>query len=294
MTQKSAKDEGIHKQGSENIYKNNPGPTGPAKSVKSPLASFKLFSTDAMIRNIVQHTDNCIQSVLERFSDLLKKFDKYPQVKVVDQIDIGSFIGILHLRWVFRQNLQSRQAIWNHESSHDVFASTMSENRFKFICRFLTFDDKSTRADRWKGDRYPCIRELFEAMNLRNAKMRYPSALVGIDETLYLHLGCISFKNTTLINLLSMVCCTMEVVQNMVINKRRRFLAIKEILGRPQPDNFIANTEKCFKCVESIVGTKLNLNYKIKQKKLTNKLKTKCSKLLKFIYKKHKNEVQFV
>lgn len=46
--------------------------------------------------------------------------------------------------------------------------------------------------------------------------------------------------------------------------------------------------------MESIVGTKLNLNYKIKQKKLNNKLKTKCSKLLKFIYKKHKNEVQFV
>ena len=43
MTWKSPKDEGIHRRGSENIYKNNPGPRGPTKSVKSPLASFKLF-----------------------------------------------------------------------------------------------------------------------------------------------------------------------------------------------------------------------------------------------------------
>ena len=43
MTWKSTNDEGIHKRGSENIYKNNPSPRGPAKSVKSSLASFKLF-----------------------------------------------------------------------------------------------------------------------------------------------------------------------------------------------------------------------------------------------------------
>ena len=145
--------------------------------------------------------------MLERNSDLLKKSDKYPHVKLVDQIDIEAFTGILYLISAFRLNLQT---IWNHESSHDihVFTATMSENRFKFICRFVAFDDKPTGAHRWKGDKFACIRELFEVMNIRNGKMRYPSALLAIDETLILTVAALASNNITPINLLSMVCCT--------------------------------------------------------------------------------------
>ena len=70
----------------------------------------------------------------------------------------------------------------------------MSENRLKFICHFVTFDEKPTRAGHWKGDKFACIRELFEAINIRNVKMRCPSALLAIDETLYPYRGCIGFK----------------------------------------------------------------------------------------------------
>ena len=147
-----------------------------------------------MISIIVQNTNNFTQSVLERFLDLLKKSNKYPHVKLVDQIDIEAFIDILYLRSAFRLNLQSRETMWNHESCQDVFAAITSENRFKFICRFLTFDDKPTIANRWKGDKFACIRDLFETINIRNAKMRYPSALLVIGETLYPYHGCIGFK----------------------------------------------------------------------------------------------------
>ena len=43
----------------------------------------------------------------------------------------------------------------------------------------------------------------------------------------------------------------------------RRLLGIKKVLARPEPDNFIANTGRCFKCVESVVGT---AHYKIKSR----------------------------
>lgn len=62
------------------------------------------------------------------------------------------------------------------------------------LCLFVTFDDKPTGADRWKGDKFACTRELFEAMNIRNAKMRYPSAFLVIDETMHPYCGCIDFK----------------------------------------------------------------------------------------------------
>ena len=47
-------------------------------------------------------------------------------------------------------------------------------------------------------------------------------------------------------------------LQIKIISRMRRLLGV---LGRPEPDNFIANTRRCFKCVESIVGT---AHYKIK------------------------------
>ena len=52
--------------------------------------------------------------------------------------------------------------IGNHESSYDMITATMSKNRFKFISRFITFDDKLTKADRWKNDKFTCMKELFE------------------------------------------------------------------------------------------------------------------------------------
>ena len=70
----------------------------------------------------------------------------------------------------------------------------LSVNRFKFICCFCTFDDKTTHQDRWKNDKFACMREIFEAMNSRNASMRCPLALLAVDETLYPYRGHIGFK----------------------------------------------------------------------------------------------------
>ena len=92
MIWKSIKNEGIHKRSSENIYKSNSGPKCLAKLVKSPLVSFKFTFTDAMIKSIVQHTNNCIKPVLERFWVFLQ-----------------AFIGILYLGSAFRLNPQSRE-----------------------------------------------------------------------------------------------------------------------------------------------------------------------------------------
>ena len=79
------------------------------------------FFTVAMIRSIVQYTNDCIQPVLERFSDLLKKSDKYPYAKLVYQIDIEAFISTLYLRSAFRLNLQSKETIWNHVKAPMMF-----------------------------------------------------------------------------------------------------------------------------------------------------------------------------
>ena len=70
----------------------------------------------------------------------------------------------------------------------------MPHSRFKFISRFIILDDKASRAERWKTDKFACMRELFELMNVGNTKCRYPSAMLSVDEILYPNRGAIGFK----------------------------------------------------------------------------------------------------
>ena len=147
-----------------------------------------------MVEKVLTYSNNSIESAMERFSDLLKESDKYPHFRKVDKIDISAFIGLLYLRAAFRLNLRETLQIWNHESSHDIFSATMLYNRFQFIHKLITFDDKSTRNDRWKMDKFSCLWEQFELMNERNARCRFPSPLLAVDETLYPYCGTIGFK----------------------------------------------------------------------------------------------------
>ena len=62
--------------------------------------------------------------------------------------NIRAYIGLMYFRAAFRVNLLNRSAIWNHESAHDIFSATVSEKRFESICRFITFDDKTSRVER--------------------------------------------------------------------------------------------------------------------------------------------------
>ena len=156
----TTKDENIHRKGNENIRKGKAGPRGIAKNAKTPLESLELFLTDPMTDKLVIYTNASIQPLLEKFEDLLVDSDKYPHFKLVDRIDMKAFSRILYLRAAFRLNLLDGEIIWNHESAHYIFGTTMSVNRFKFICCFCTFDDKTTHQDRWKNDKFVCWKSL--------------------------------------------------------------------------------------------------------------------------------------
>ena len=157
MEWKTNKDEQIHKRGAENVYKNKPGPRRTAKFVKNPSSTFKLFFTHKMMNNIVQYANKNMKPVIDKFSDTLDDSTKYSHVKHFDRVDIEAFIGILYLRAAVRLNILGREVIWNHESAHDIIGATMSLHRFKFICCLITFDDKETRNDRWKTDKFDVL-----------------------------------------------------------------------------------------------------------------------------------------
>ena len=190
----NSEDTKLQQHGAKNILKHTPGPRGSAKRVQTPLESFNLFFSKEMVDNIVKHTNENIKPAIERFVNVFNEYDKYTHFHLVDSNDVLPYIGLLYLRGALNVNLRNTRDLWFHESSNDLFAAAMSWNRFHFISKFITFDNKATRDDCWKYDKYPCIREHFEMTSERNAKCHYPSAFLAIDETLYPYRGHIGFK----------------------------------------------------------------------------------------------------
>ena len=131
---------------------------------------------------------------MTRFHDVLKKSSKYTYVKETDLIELKALIGLLYLRVALQLNIFKTREIFFHESSHEIFAATMSYNRFAFLIRFLEFDDKQTRWQQWREDKFAAIREFFMKMNENNGRCRNPSPYVSVDETLHPCLGRTAMK----------------------------------------------------------------------------------------------------
>ena len=169
------------------------------------MGLLELFLTNGMIDKLVIYTNASIQPLLEKFEDLPEDSDKNPHFKLIDWIDMKAFIGILYLPAAFRLNLLDREIIWNHQSAHDIFGATMSVNWFKFICRFCTFDDKTTHQDRWKNDKFACMQDIFEAMNATPVWGIH--WLCWLFMRLFTHTGVILASNNIILrNRWSMVC----------------------------------------------------------------------------------------
>ena len=101
---------------------------------------------------VVENTNIAIRHFRDQFQEIIENSDKYNHFNYIDVAELKSFIIILHLRVCLKQNLFSSCTIWYHESANDIFVATMGLKRFSFICRFLQFDDKSIREERWKTD----------------------------------------------------------------------------------------------------------------------------------------------
>ena len=113
----------------------------------------------------------------------------------MDLTELRAFIGIFYLRGANKKNLSLARDVFCHETSPEIFQATMGYHRYYFLVSFISFDDRATRAERFKSDKYACYRVVFESLNKRNAKLRVPSEYLTIDETLFPYRGRIGLKN---------------------------------------------------------------------------------------------------
>ena len=177
-----------------NVIVGREGPRGVARHAKTEVDAWNLFISDEMLEIIIKYTNEKITSFREKFSETLEQSNKYTYCKLVEMTEVRAVFGIMYLRAAKHLNLQETVDVFHHESALDIFQSTMSINRFKFLVRMFSFDDNSTRKERWTTDKYAAFRDFFELMNKNNATSRIPSPYTSIDETLYPYRGHIGLK----------------------------------------------------------------------------------------------------
>jgi hypothetical protein len=166
----------------QNILREQCGPTRTAqKKVTSIETSFSLFFTSEMLELVVKHTNEEVRR---------RPGGRY---KETDREELEKFMGLLILAGVYKSRGEAVEALWGPNGRH-IFPKTMALTRFKHMCALLRFDDKLTRNNRRRNDKFAPIRTLFESAMKQMPKYYKPGESVTIDETLVPFRGRCAFR----------------------------------------------------------------------------------------------------
>ena len=144
-----------------NIIRGPVGLKNAASKAKTEIDHFLLFITHEMLADVLYHTNKKIDSLLAKLPADFNKDFKYSFVKEVSEMELKAFIGLFLYRGLYKLNTMGIRKLFSDSYGPPMFSAVMSRNRFAFILHNLSFDDESTRAERWKKDRFTAIREFF-------------------------------------------------------------------------------------------------------------------------------------
>ncbi|CAI5694730.1 unnamed protein product [Oreochromis niloticus] len=146
-------------------------PTAKArKSILSRLQSFLCFITLDMLHSIQEWT---IQHA-EQTEDVHW---------FMDLPELMAFISIVILRGVTR--VPSLRDCWSANLGNPQIIGTMPRNRFQDIMQHLRFDDRSTRSDRAKTDKFAAISSVWGSFVTNCITCYNPGLHITVDEQLF-------------------------------------------------------------------------------------------------------------
>ena len=152
---------------SRNVIRNRPSVRSLTRNAKTPVKALQLFITNRMTEAITLFTNKKIDDFRERFQELLEQRNKYAYYERTNENEIRTPLGLFYLRGALKLNLRKTNDVFYHKSSNDVFSATMNVKRFQFLCRFLAFDDFTSRRERWQSDLLHS--ESFLRISMKNA-----------------------------------------------------------------------------------------------------------------------------
>ena len=170
------------------------GPTIATKYMTSESEIFCYLFDETCINHIVHCTN--VRLAAEA-NDLRLAHDSIAEDVTIDEL--YSYIGILIMQGVLKKRAVDVHEIWSEEPGAihrvDWIVCTMSRERFKILCRYITFDNIETREERCQND--PKLFKFREVLN--NVKNKIvtsyeASAHTCVDENLYPFRGRCPFR----------------------------------------------------------------------------------------------------
>nr|XP_022906087.1 piggyBac transposable element-derived protein 4-like [Onthophagus taurus] len=171
----------------DNIIKVLPGVKKNAKGIKSPLEIWSLFFPDNILNVIVENTNIFIG---------MGNYDTSNRTaRPTDIIELKALFGLLYISAMSKNNhVNAADLFRTNGTSMEIFRLTMSVQRFKFLLRYIRFDDKGTREERQRHDKLAPIREVFDAFNSNLPKYFSLSEYTTVDEMLAAFRGKCGFR----------------------------------------------------------------------------------------------------
>ena len=152
-----------------------------ASKAKTKIDNFPLFVTQEMLADFLHHTNKKIDSLLAKLPADFNKNFKYLFVKKISEMELKAFIVIFLYRGLYNLNTMEIRKLFSDSYGPPMFSAVMSRNRFAFILQNLSFDDESTRAERWKKDRFTAIHEFLEKFNNKRMLVLAPGDYLSLD-----------------------------------------------------------------------------------------------------------------
>ena len=192
VTWSNTKPSFIGRQSRHSVIIGQPGPIGDAKQALDSFKAWELFFSHEILRIIVKHTNTRIQKARESFKSTTKTLFSF--TNDIDEIEMRAFIGLMYLRGLAGLNNHNTESLYHSLMGPQPFGATMSKNRLEFLYSCISFDDFSTRSQRWPNDRFAAVREVFELFCHNCSSQIIPSEYLSLDETLYPMRNQIGFR----------------------------------------------------------------------------------------------------
>lgn len=155
----------------------------PGKVICDPADALSLFLNNDVLSEIATHTNNEARRVI--------KNDTW---RPCDAIELLAFFGLLLTAGHLSANDMNFEVLWSFLYGPPIFRATMGLKRFKFLLRFLRFDNKETRPQRRENDKLAAIRDVWETVNKNFGKYYLPGENITVDEQLVPFRGRCPFK----------------------------------------------------------------------------------------------------
>ena len=161
---------------SQNVLRRRPGPTAFAAArveQGNPVSAFRVIFSESMVRHICK----CTTEEGRRVKGSHSQWQVNPS-------EMDRFLGLWIARGVIGGRSLPLRNFWSHEWGNPMFPKTMSRERFMEIKRFLRFDQKCSRRERFQTDKFCLVSDLWNAFIENSQLAYYPQAEITVDEQL--------------------------------------------------------------------------------------------------------------